>query len=364
VASDKPAKVEPDIQIKSRREIVIVAPLYGLVVRPHYIQLKFGDGATFRYDRPMLLVVSPNLALDRILEVQNFRAAEVQRTQRVIVQPGGKGSNVARVFRQLGGDVVLVGFVGRRDAARVREPLLSLGVQVETVEAFESSRTCTIVRDVASHEHPTVINEESPPIDSRVQQALIATVDEWLPRATALLVTGSLSSGLPADFYRTMLRRAAEKIPSLLTAVDASGEVLNCALGENPTLAKANLQEWKSAIGVTGADAAELVRSVRQRGKLPSQVIVTLGETGALLVAGDDAWFAKPPRISRVNPIGAGDSFAAGYLKARMEGMSLEVALATAVAVAASDAETAEPGNILAAEIPLLISRTVVTRLQ
>jgi 1-phosphofructokinase family hexose kinase len=313
----------------------------------------------------MLLVISPNLALDRILDVQNFRAGEVQRTHRVMVQPGGKGSNVARVFRQLGGAVVLAGFVGRRNSACVREPLFALGIHVETVEAFASdSRSCTIIRDVDSLEHPTVINEESPQIERQAMDALIATVDEWLPRAIAVLVTGSLSSGLPADFYRTILRRAAEKAPSALTAVDASGEALRHALAGNPTLAKANLQEWGSAIGIRSANPVELARSLRQRKDRPLQLIMTLGETGALLVAGDEAWFAEPPRISRVNPIGAGDSFAAGYLKACMDGKSPELALAIAVAAAASDAATPEPGNILPAEIPHLLSRTVVSNLR
>ena len=46
-------------------------------------------------------------SLDRILEVDNFQATKVQRSRSVLTQPGGKGSNVARVFRQLGGEVVL-----------------------------------------------------------------------------------------------------------------------------------------------------------------------------------------------------------------------------------------------------------------
>src|SRR5262245_40675823 len=118
----------------------------------------------------MLLVVSPNLALDRILEVDGFHANDVQRSRTVICQPGGKGSNVARVFRELGGEVVLIGFVGRRNAEWIREPLRSIGVQVEAIEAYAGeTRTCTIIRDPSTMNHPTVINEESPPID---QQAI------------------------------------------------------------------------------------------------------------------------------------------------------------------------------------------------
>jgi fructose-1-phosphate kinase PfkB-like protein len=135
-------------------------------------------------------------------------------------------------------------------------------------------------------------------------------------------------------------------------------------LPEIPRWPKRNLQEWESAIGVGGANVSELARSLRQRRDLPEHFIVTLGEAGALLVAGSDAWFARPPRISRINPIGAGDSFAAGYLKAAMDGKPPAAALALAVAAAASDAATPEPGTILPSEIPALLSRTEVSLLR
>src|SRR5262245_50133812 len=107
----------------------------------------------------MLLVVSPNLALDRILEVDNFRRSVVQRASRAIVQPGGKGSNVARVFRQLGGEVTLVGFVGRIGGEAIVEPLRSIGVRVEAIAGYEgANRSCTIIVDPRDPGRPTVVN--------------------------------------------------------------------------------------------------------------------------------------------------------------------------------------------------------------
>src|SRR5262245_22447981 len=168
----------------------------------------------------MLLVVSPNLAVDRILEVDGFRPAAVQRSRAVRSQPGGKGSNVARVFRQLGGEVVLVGFVGKRNAGWVVDPLQSIGVRVDAVEGYSAEcRTCTVILDVNSTGHPTVINEESPAIESGASDALLATVERRLDRTTALLVTGSLSRGLPPDFYRRILGIAGSH--PRLTAIDA-----------------------------------------------------------------------------------------------------------------------------------------------
>src|SRR3954469_18837839 len=109
----------------------------------------------------MLLVVCPNLAIDRILQIENFEPNRVQRSRSVLVQPGGKGSNVARVFSQLGGEAVLVGFAGRQNRRWLVEALGATGVQVDPVEAFETNRTCTILCDSRPGLHPTVINEES-----------------------------------------------------------------------------------------------------------------------------------------------------------------------------------------------------------
>src|SRR5438309_1953129 len=114
----------------------------------------------------MLLVVCPNLALDRVLEVANFESGKVQRSRSVLVQPGGKGSNVARVFRQLGGDVVLVGFVGRENGSSIVKALRRSGIHIDPVFGYPgATRTCTIICDPESASHPTVINEETPEIE-------------------------------------------------------------------------------------------------------------------------------------------------------------------------------------------------------
>ena len=202
----------------------------------------------------MLLVVSPNLAVDRILEVDGFRSAVVQRSRAVCSQPGGKGSNVARVFRQLGGEVVLVGFVGKRNAGWVVDPLRSIGLVVDAGEGYSAEcRTCTIILDVNSNGQPTVINEESPAIEPGAASALLAAVARRLDRATALLVTGSLSRGLAADFYNHILGMAAAH--SCLTAIDATGDALRAGLQARPAMVKANLDEMKSDFGDLGDDA-------------------------------------------------------------------------------------------------------------
>jgi fructose-1-phosphate kinase PfkB-like protein len=185
----------------------------------------------------------------------------------------------------------------------------------------------------------------------------------WLGQASAVLVTGSLSLGLPEDFYALMIREALPR--NIFTAIDATGPAMRHGFRGRPSLAKANADEMVTAIGPIGRDPQTIARAIRKQDEnMPSQVIVTLGAEGAILVTSNDVWHAVPPRISVVNPIGAGDSFAAGYLKAIMDGNSMEDALRFATAVAASDVVTPEPGVINAQAIPSLLEMTDVVRSQ
>ena len=293
----------------------------------------------------MLLVVCPNLALDRILQVEHFQAHKVQRTRSVLIQPGGKGANVARVFRQLGGDVVLVGFVGRSNGSSIVTPLRDLGIHVDVITAYEgSSRTCTIICDSQSFSHPTVINEESPEIEPDSGEKLLAKIDKWIPRVDAVLATGSLSRGLPVDFYANILGRARAR--HRLTAIDAAGPVLRAAMLARPGFMKPNLEEFRQ---FAGGESVSM---------LAPHTAITLGSAGAAVLHDGNCIYASPPRLGHTNPIGAGDAFVAGYLTCLLDGAPTTTCLQWAMAAAATDVETLRPGFIDYAVFQLLLSNS------
>ena len=60
--------------------------------------------------------------------------------------------------------------------------------------------------------------------------------------------------------------------------------------------------------------------------------MISLGEEGALLIAGGRTYIAKPPIIDAVSTIGAGDSSIAGFIAAAKQGKSAGECLRTAVA--------------------------------
>ena len=295
----------------------------------------------------MLLVVAPNLAIDRIIQVENFQASKVQRSRSVLTQPGGKGSNVARVFRQLGGDVVLLGFVGRAGAGLMRQQLHRFGIHVDVVTAYSGeSRTCTILCHTQAATHPTVINEETPQIESDACDKLLARVRRWIPKVEGVLTTGSLSTGLPDDLYARILDYARMK--KKVTAIDATGPVLRAGLLARSAFMKPNQEEFFQL--TNGSRSSPVVT-------LAAHTALTLGKAGAVLVHEGRCAYAQPPQLFDVNPIGAGDAFVAAYLRYLLNRRPAAECLRFAMAAAASDAATLRPGLVDVSQVQSLAAR-------
>lgn len=309
----------------------------------------------------MLLVVCPNLAIDRVIRVADFAVGKVQRSDDVVMQPGGKGSNLARVYRQLGGEVALLGFVGRWNPGWVTEPLEALGVRVSAVEAYDrETRTCTVIRD-ASGRHPTVINEETPEVFPGAALELIRRFELLLAEATTVAVTGSLSRGLPEDFYSTLLRPS--QVRGARTAVDASGGPLRRAIEVRPDIVKPNLEEFESWVGPCSGSLDQVCQKMRDLVERPRFLVVTLGERGALLMHRNEIWHATPPVIEDANPIGAGDSFLAGFLHALDQDLPHELAFARGVAAAVADTRSLRSGFVDADDVDRLTGHVQIAHL-
>ncbi|NUT91830.1 MAG: sugar kinase [Saccharothrix sp.] len=80
-------------------------------------------------------------------------------------------------------------------------------------------------------------------------------------------------------------------------------------------------------------DPAVLAARLRDHGT--STAVVTLAAAGAVAVDPSGTVRATAPTVTEVDPLGAGDSFVAGYLAALLDGAAAPDRLTTAVAVAA-----------------------------
>ena len=69
----------------------------------------------------MTYILCPNLAVDRVLEVDAVQPGGTMRCRALNEQAGGKGANVARALRALGGAQLLAGFAAGHNGRLIAE---------------------------------------------------------------------------------------------------------------------------------------------------------------------------------------------------------------------------------------------------
>jgi 1-phosphofructokinase family hexose kinase len=305
----------------------------------------------------VIVVLSMNTAVDRLMLVPDFTPGEVYRAQRAEYFAGGKALNVARVLRQLGEPVRVIGTLGGMPEGFIRAWCDRAGVDGRWVRVVAESRTCVTVIDPGS-ERQTVLNEPGPTLTSEEIEGIDAEIDTATREGDTLCISGSAPPGVPDNFYAGLVRRMRTRGVKVL--VDASGEPLRLALEARPWAAAPNAQECAAALG-SDENPGSLVVALAEH---VDHAMVTLGRKGLLYAHGRSAWRVSPPKIHAVNAVGSGDAFVAGFLAGMTRGLPDHEAVRLGVACGASNAARFEPGIGSPAELECLSALVRVDPLQ
>src|SRR5512134_2920216 len=127
----------------------------------------------------MILVVSPNLAVDQTVHVDHLVAGQVHRSKSTRREPGGKGVNVSRVLTTLGIPCVLTGFVGGSQGEVIAQGLKTEGISFNPCPIHNESRTCYLLVDDQRLQQ-TVVNEPGPAVTGEEVAFLVSRFREQL----------------------------------------------------------------------------------------------------------------------------------------------------------------------------------------
>ncbi|UWD79087.1 1-phosphofructokinase family hexose kinase [Curtobacterium flaccumfaciens] len=272
----------------------------------------------------MILVVTPNPAVDVTYRVSEQRIGETQRVLEVQRRPGGKGLNVGRVLAATGVPTHAVLPLGGDGGRWITHALDDLGlVHTDVAVRGETRTTVTVVDDLA---HPTMFGEPGPVLSPDEWDTVTAAVETLLdgdvgraggaagaPPAVALVVSGSL----PRDSDPAVVARwvTAARHRGVLSVVDCSGAALLAAASAGATVCKPNREELLEA---TGTDD-ERSGALRLLGLGATVVVVSRGSDG--IAAHTAAHVLEVPAVPGVsgNPTGAGDAATAGLVGVLVE---------------------------------------------
>jgi len=273
-----------------------------------------------------VLTVTMNPAVDHTLTIEEpLREGEVARTDDSQFDAGGKGINVSQYLTELGVGAPATGFLGGPFGRMIGDALDDEGVARDFVEIDGRTRLNTTI---LNPDGEYKINHNGPVVDDADVDALVRRVEARAP--DRLVVAGSLPRGIDADAVDRLAGAGSWE-----TAVDMGGSFLRRLDGEY-LVCKPNRDELAAATDRTVEtvdDAVDAARDLRERGF--RYVLASLGADGALLISASEAYYAPAPPADVVDTVGAGDALLSGFLAGLTRGESIEVALRTAVVVAA-----------------------------
>ncbi|MBI4327752.1 MAG: 1-phosphofructokinase family hexose kinase, partial [Chloroflexi bacterium] len=308
-----------------------------------------------------ILCVGTTPAAQRVMLFRHLVLDAVNRAVTTLDGAAGKSINVAKVLKALGEEPVATGFLGGDRGENLRALLAEKGIELDFVTVTARTRQCVTVIDQSAGTHTELV-EESRPVDPADFEKLLTIVRRRMHGCQAVVMSGTITPGGPADFYWRCTRLAREA--GAIAVVDAQGAALLEALNERPDLVKPNRPELAATVGRELKDEAAVMLAMQELGERGAQrVVVTAGKNPALAYDGKSFWRIRAPRLAALNPIGSGDAFAAGLVWRLVRGEDLGEACRWGSAAGAANALTPMAGEVKREEVERLMREVNVERI-
>jgi tagatose 6-phosphate kinase len=309
-----------------------------------------------------ILCLGTTPAVQRVMVFRKLTLEAVNRAVTTLDGVAGKSVNVAKVLHALGEPVVAAGFLGGARGEFVRRVLGDRGIELDFVTVSESTRQCTTIIDQSAGTQTELV-EESRPVSARHYAELLRRIRRHLKRCRAVVMSGTITPGGPADLYLSCARLAQRN--GAMSVVDAQGPALVQALKARPALIKPNQSELAATVGRPLTSQAAVISAMREVHELGAErVVVTAGKEPTLACDGRRIWRIQVPRVTAVNPIGSGDATTAGLVWRLLRGDDLGEACRWANAAGAANALTLMAGEVDPKEVERLAGRVRVERLK
>ncbi len=293
-----------------------------------------------------------NPCIDKTLYFNGaFQTDALNRAAYAMINAGGKGINVARIYRKLGIRASAYGFCGGAMGELLSTLLVKEDIKAVFTETSCDTRMC--IKLIDANGVCTEANEAGGPILETEYAVLKKQLAAFLAECETsdedgiLFAGGSVPAGLDKSIYREIISMFANTRVRFI--LDADGEALKIGLEGSPWLIKPNTFELSGLVGyeITGRDAKEKAvaaakASRRICAEYGTNVLCTLGGDGAVFCGAEGAYYVNAPHVTMRGFTGAGDTFLASFVFAyEKNGHDIESALCFASSAAAAKVELA-----------------------
>lgn len=279
-----------------------------------------------------VLVLALNPSIDAEWRVTDVLWEEKNNVQSERRWAGGKGINVARWLKHLGGKSELLLPLGGQSGDELAGYLRRGKISAQIAPLREATRVNVIV--TTSSGRQMRFNPLGPKLSAVEWRVVLASVKQHLRHTKLLVLSGSLPRGIPVNAYAQLIRVAHRF--GVKTLLDCDGAPFNAAVSARPFLVKPNEHELGLWRGKSLRSEAEIIQaacalSAATRG----WVLVSRGGQRSLLVNVAEKFqlFAAPRKVKPRNTVGAGDALLAAVARQIQRGTSPEEWLRQGLAV-------------------------------
>ncbi|MBE3592081.1 MAG: 1-phosphofructokinase [Thermoanaerobacter sp.] len=281
----------------------------------------------------MITTVTVNPAIDRTVIVGNLKPGSVNRVIRSRVDAGGKGINVAKNLKNLGDEVVALGFLGP-NAQYIIDCLEEEGIKTDFVKIKNDTRTNIKISDISKGE-VTDLNEYGPEVSEEEIKLLKASIFKYAEKSKVLVLSGSLPMGVPKTFYKGIIKELKNR--DLKIILDADNQALLYGIEERPFMIKPNVHELEDVVRKRLETLEEIIEEGKKLNKLGIKIVaISMGSKGSIVITNDAVFRVKPLKVEVKGTVGAGDAYVAGFAHGIYRGLSLEETIKIAAALSTS----------------------------
>ena len=179
----------------------------------------------------MIITITLNAALDRTQRIEHpLQVGKLNRAVSSHLEPGGKGINVSRAIKALGGSSIALGFSAGTNGRIMKDMLTAADIHHDFVDIAGQLRVNTQIID-AQGGH-TEVNEPGNKLDDSDFLRLLDRMENYLDEGNIFVLSGSTPPEFPLKNYRKLCKTIKKHGCKLI--IDAQGELLQEALGCEP----------------------------------------------------------------------------------------------------------------------------------
>lgn len=260
------------------------------------------------------LVLALNPSIDAEWRVEDVIWEEKNNVQSERRWAGGKGINVARWLKHLGGKPELFLPLGGLTGDELARYLRAERISTSIIPLAEPTRVNVII--TTGQGRQMRFNPLGPKLSKPEWKIVVERVESRLGQVSMLILSGSLPGGVPLNAYAHLIT-CARKL-GVRTLLDCDGDVLIASIPSRPFLIKPNEHELARWFGKPLRTEKDVIRAARALSeKTRGWVFVSRGAGASLLLNVQEQFqtFAKPTRVKSRNTVGAGDALLAGVAR-------------------------------------------------